>query len=273
MTKLLAACCFCQNSEFKTVFEYHEPPVREVKFDHSKTSKYYREMRKCTRCGHFYSVHDIDLSRLYDEDYVSSTYGSQLFATFNRINALDPAKSDNVGRVKRVTEFVNSSLGISKNPRSVLDIGSGLCVFLFRMKQVGWDCTALDPDARSVEHAQKVVGVNAVKGDFMVTDHGLGTYDLISFNKVLEHVLDPIAMLKRSHQFLKPGGMVYFEVPDGECAQRDGSDREEFFIDHHHVFSMASTTLLAYHSGFTVRMAERLKEPSTKYTIRTFLSL
>jgi 2-polyprenyl-3-methyl-5-hydroxy-6-metoxy-1,4-benzoquinol methylase len=138
------------------------------------------------------------------------------------------------------------------------------------MRAEGWDGTALDPDERAVRHARQVVGVRSIQGDFLeATD--LGQYDVVSFNKVLEHVRDPVAMLTRAAQFLRPGGFVYVEVPDGEAAVVDGPGREEFFIDHHHVFSMASLALLAVHAGFRVRALERLQEPSTKYTLRAFL--
>ncbi len=52
----------------------------------------------------------------------------------------------------------------------------------------------------------------------------------------------------------------------------DGPDREEFFIEHLHVFSMASLGLLAQRAGFAVDSAERLREPSGKYTLVAFLS-
>ena len=50
-----------------------------------------------------------------------------------------------------------------------------------------------------------------------------------------------------------------------------GAGREEFFVEHHHVFSPASIALLAMRSGFRVISIERLQEPSEKYTLRAFL--
>jgi SAM-dependent methyltransferase len=250
--------------------------VGEVKFSFSSSGRYYRELLRCTRCGHFVSRHRMSGSVLYDGDYVNATYGDDggLRRNFDRINALDPAKSDNLGRVRRVLEFASSQRAASSEstkPPSVLDVGSGLCVFLHRMKAAGWECTALDPDQRAVKHAKEVVGVSAVCADFMQAE-GLGTFDLIAFNKVLEHVADPVTMLARSREYLAPGGFVYVELPDGEMAACDGKGREEFFIDHLHVFSAASLAILASHAGFTVRQLERLQEPSTKYTLRAFLT-
>ena len=55
------------------------------------------------------------------------------------------------------------------------------------MKQAGWDCVALDMDERLAAHHRDVVGVQAIVGDVR-TIEGVGTFDLVSFNKVLEHV-------------------------------------------------------------------------------------
>jgi 2-polyprenyl-3-methyl-5-hydroxy-6-metoxy-1,4-benzoquinol methylase len=112
--------------------------------------------------------------------------------------------------------------------------------------------------------------VDAVCGDFLALDD-LGRFDVIAFNKVLEHVPDPAVMLRKALAHGHPEGFVYVEVPDGEVAAAEGPGREEFFIDHWHVFSAASVALLAQRAGYSLRALERLREPSGKYTLRTFL--
>jgi SAM-dependent methyltransferase len=138
------------------------------------------------------------------------------------------------------------------------------------MKEKGWECTALDPDPRATTHARQHIDVHAICGDFFSTSQ-LQTYDLITFNKVLEHVENPVKMLRKSQAHLRAQGVVYVELPDGEAAAADGAGREEFFIEHFHIFSMSSFCLLAQQAGFSVDCIERVREPSTKYTLRAFL--
>jgi SAM-dependent methyltransferase len=215
----------------------------------------------------------MDLSGLYGGSYVDNTYGDRMRATFDRIVALPPERSDNSARADCVINFAQKHLPAAAAPR-LLDIGAGLSVFPYRMKAAGWRCTALDPDERTARHAREVVGVDALVGDFMTLDlSGAGTFDVITFNKVLEHVEDPVSMLARARPLLATGGFVYFEVPDGEAASVDGPGREEFFIEHHHVFSAASAALLAVRAGFNPLRTECLREPSSKFTIRVFASL
>lgn len=190
--------------------------------------------------------------------------------TFQRIVSLPPKKSDNAGRILRLRAFAEKYFQRAADI-SLLDVGAGLGVFPYVVKQAGWECTALDPDQRAAQHLSEHVGVKAVCGDFMATEN-LGRFDIVTLNKVLEHTPDPVAMLSRTKQFLKPGGFVYIELPDGEMAALHGAGREEFFIEHLHVFSFASIVMLANRAGFHPLIVERLQEPSTKFTLRAFCS-
>lgn len=259
------SCPLCGGTRLETAFSYDEPPPGETRFDLS-AEEYRREFLRCDTCGHYIARLSVDVERLYSGAYVDATYAAGLESGYERIMALPPERSDNVQRVRRIVERLGER-------GSVLDVGSGLGVFPARMKQAGWKVTALDPDARAAEHARSVVGVDAACTDFFDA-HELGRFDLVTLNKVLEHVSDPVAMLAHAKEFLAPGGTVYVEVPDGEGAASDpdGPRREEFFIEHLHVFSMASLGHLAERAGFAVDSADRLREPSGKYTLVAFLS-
>lgn len=255
--------CPCDGRDLQLAWRYDAPPEGETRFPLSGAG-YSRDVLRCATCGHYASRTDVDLSDLYGADYVDTTYSDGLRATFDRIVALPPERSDNHGRVERVVAAAGER-------RSILDVGSGLCVFLHAMKQHGFQATALDPDPRAAAHARDVIGVRAVCADYL-TAGDIGRFDLVTFNKVLEHVEDPVEMLARAHDNLEPAGLVYVEVPDGEAAAREGREREEFFIEHLHVFSPASLALLAARAGFSPLRVDRIREPSTKYTLAAFLA-
>jgi len=262
--------CPCGAGGLDEVFVYTAPPPGEVRFP-SASAGYRRVVLRCRVCGHYVSRHEMDLSQLYSGEYVDATYGPDgMRRAFDRITSLPPQHSDNEGRALAVAAFAASRLPQAGQPPRLLDVGSGLCVFPWRMRREGWRCTALDPDERAAHHAREVAGVAALRADFQ-NDPVDGRFEVISFNKVLEHVPHPAAMLARALPLLAPGGFVYIELPDGEAAQAHGPGREEFFIDHHHVFSLASLALLAAKAGFAALRVERLREPSGKFTLRGYL--
>src|SRR5947209_5384416 len=91
--------CLCGGASFTSVFTYTAPPDGEVRYPFSSPGRYHREVLRCAFCGHFRSVHALDDSALYSGDYVSSTYGDDgIQRNFERITALPPSRSDNVGR-------------------------------------------------------------------------------------------------------------------------------------------------------------------------------
>ena len=262
----------CGGDDREVVHVYAEPPEGEIRF--AFEGPYRRELRRCLNDGHIVSVHGMDMSELYAGAYVDATYGNDgMRRTYERVLALPLHQSDNAGRVARVLEFMEPR---RRPPQpSLLDIGSGTGVFPNRMQSAGWSVVASDPDARAVSHLREVAKVEALELDFGAGElQQLGTYDVVTLNKVLEHVVDPVVLLARARSVLAPNGVVYLEVPDVEAAQDpSGYGREEFFIDHFHVFSAMSAEAMAAAAGYVVLDVERLREPSTKYTIRLFLAV
>lgn len=263
--------CPCDEAYMELGFTYNSPPTGETTFDFGQP--YSREYQHCRLCGHWFARHEMDLSTLYGGQYTEATYGAAMRATYDRIMALPAEKSDNAGRAQRVLAFANCHLTKQERSPRLLDIGSGLAVFPARMRALGWDCTALDPDPHAANHARDVVGIKAVTGSFESIDRtSLGLFDVITLNKVLEHVENPAALLRMGATLLDPQGFIYIEVPDGEAAAVFGSGREEFFIEHHHVFSPASLALIATRAKLSLCRLDRLQEPSGKFTLCAFFA-
>ncbi|HLB43383.1 MAG TPA: class I SAM-dependent methyltransferase [Gammaproteobacteria bacterium] len=269
---IITQCMFCDHSRFQEVFEYKQPPIGETDFGLLKSDLYYRKIISCMICGHFYSTGHMDLSTLYSSEYNTSTYKNAdgMYNALQRIIHLDPEKSDNIGRCNRIEEFLrHRNVAKQRDSYKILDVGSGLGIFPYVMSKRGYQVTALDPDPQAVRHIEDYVNVPTLCGNFFEVTP-LEDYDLIVFNKVLEHVENPIAMLHRAVSFLKKDGLFYVELPDGETAKNIGAEREEFSIDHLHVFSFVSISLLAARVGLSALEIERLQEPSTKFTLRAF---
>jgi len=266
----MEACRLCGSLHKEVLFDLHKRPEGETRFPSIEKQAYRRQVQRCRVCGHCESVCSMDISGMYSGEYVNATYADAdgVRRNFERIIGLPASKSDNAARVQRVCNFADEFLDRGQE-RRLLDIGSGLAVFPYAMKQHGWKCTALDPDPRAAEHARATAGVESICADFM-TGSLDGKYPLITLNKVLEHVPDPVAMLERARTLLDRSGFLYIEVPDAEAAASGGSEREEFFIEHLHVFTLRSLRSLIYKIGISVLRIDKIKEPSGKFTICVF---
>jgi 2-polyprenyl-3-methyl-5-hydroxy-6-metoxy-1,4-benzoquinol methylase len=266
--------CSCKDCHLEPAFSYDAPPPGETGFDLQGQS-YRRRYQRCALCGHWFSHHDLDLSRLYERDYVDATYGGSdgLRQKFEQIMALAPEKSDNFQRVQRIRSFMHEHGLDKKASLRLLDVGSGLGVFPAAMQTIGWQATALETDTRTIKHLRGVVHVPTFDHRLDRLDPAaVRPFDLITFNKVLEHVEDPVDMLLSCKALLLHHGFIYVEVPDVAAAEA-GPEREEFFIEHHHVFSPASVAMMAMQAGFQVRMMRRIIEPSSKFSLIAFLKV
>jgi len=262
--------CPCGERVLQSAAVYDAPPDGETRFNLG-AQPYRRAYRSCAVCGHWFGQHELDLSCLYDREYVDATYGGAdgMRRRFAALMALPHARSDNRGRVARVLAFARER-GIDAATRSrVLDVGAGLGVFPAAMAEAGWHAVALEPDLRTVEHLGSVAGVEAMATGLLHVDPAHGLFDAVTFNRVLEHVEDPLESFVAASRLIGPRGFVYVEVPD-VAAAAEGQEREEFFIEHHHVFSPASLAMLAERAALSVAVLERLREPSGKFTLRLF---
>ncbi|MBN2856195.1 MAG: class I SAM-dependent methyltransferase [Halothiobacillaceae bacterium] len=95
----------------------------------------------------------------------------------------------------------------------LLDVGFGNGGFLQLASEMGWNAEGIDFDAQAVEVAQKRgLNVRCISAD---TFHeATAQYDVITLSHVIEHVYDPVGLLKALYAMLKPGGMLWLDTPN-----------------------------------------------------------
>lgn len=260
-------CPVCRSSSVDQVAHFDKKPSGENDFG---IAPYKRTLKKCLSCAHYFNVHDYDIESFYSGHYADSIYQNRIAEKFDKIVNLPDGKSDNRERVRRVADMLAAE-GVDPQDGKVkvLDIGSGLCVFLYELaRRTGWDCTALDPDEKQSAHARSLADIKSVTTGVMEYEPG-APYDIVTLNKVLEHFEKPEDLLMKMQTFLPKGrkGYVYIEVPDGEHAAQEGYEREEFYIEHFHAFSYESFFRIMTKCGYTPIHFSRIREPSTKYTL------
>ena len=252
--------CDCKNSKKIKIFTYHKAPLLELNY--VIKGKYERYYYQCSKCKHMYSKHKMHWSEsFYEEQYFNTTYQNEkkLDKRFNFVKKLPVAKSDNKNRVIRINKF------FKKKNLEVLDIGSGIGIFLYEMKKNGWKVSGIESDKQFADYSNKRHKLNVHCKD-LFKFNPKKKFNLITLNKVLEHVKNPIKMLKKCKDFLKKDGLVHIELPSVR-SKKNGKNSEEFCIEHHQVFSQQSLKFLISKSGMEPLMLKDIMDPSGKYTI------
>jgi SAM-dependent methyltransferase len=261
-------CGLCGSSEAQLCATIASRPAGEVDY-HIPPDRYYRRIFRCHRCGVFFNDHSCLPASFYEGAYNEASYGSRFLARYEAVMALPAERSDNKQRAARLHAFLQSRGRIPERTR-VLDIGAGLCVFPAEMLRHGYRAYAIDPDPRVVRHALEVVKVEHAWAGSVENLPANETFDLVTLNKVLEHVRRPLDGLKSARSAVsRPEGAVYVELPDGEAAAAAEGfvDRSEFYVEHLTAYGPQSIRWLVEHAGLRIVELSRLREPSGKYTI------
>jgi SAM-dependent methyltransferase len=95
----------------------------------------------------------------------------------------------------------------------VLDIGASSGEFLEAARSVNWDTYGVEPSVDGVEKARAKL-LNVVQAPAESLPFEDNTFDLVHSNHVFEHLSDPLAAARESWRVLKPGGIVFIEVPN-----------------------------------------------------------
>lgn len=202
------------------------------------------DLAECPACGVRF------LDPLPQVEHLQKFYGNQYYGT-------DWYKQRGWGMA-----FAKSALR-DLPPGRFLDIGCGLGFFMESVRRhAGWEVYGVEFGAGAVEFARRELGLDVRRGSLEEAGFGESFFDYIQIRNVLEHVTDPVALLRECRRILKPGGTFHLFVPNGAVDSLDliRFEREEGragVSKSGHLFFFPRRTLLRMfdETGFRVERA------------------
>ena len=134
----------------------------------------------------------------------------------------------------------------------LLDVGFGNGGFLKIASEMGWNAEGIDFDPKAVEVA-RARGLNVSCASAAELSIRNERFDVITLSHVIEHVHDPIALLRDLYRLLKPGGCLWLDTPNlcSYGAKRFGPDWRDLDPPRHLVlFNPASLRNSLTNAGF-----------------------
>lgn len=95
----------------------------------------------------------------------------------------------------------------------LLDVGCGDGSQLATMQELGWTVEGIEIDSRAVEAALRR-GLPVRLGTLGSDSYPTGSFDVVSVRHVIEHVPDPIELLRQCHRVLKADGALVVMTPN-----------------------------------------------------------
>ena len=155
----------------------------------------------CAQCGH------IQVYPMFDENQ----YMSLNQRKFDQLYLKDGNLSDNSRKLLLLKERFDSYI---KGNEKVLDIGAGEGWTLDYFTQKGCSYFAIEAVEKLALSLRERGGHTIGKSIFDNYDKYEGSFDIIIFRHILEHLLNPIEALYRIKFLLRKGGLIYLALPN-----------------------------------------------------------
>jgi len=254
-------CCLCHSSDAELIgagedFEYRTSPDRF-------------EVLRCNACELVYLKQRpalSELDRIYPATYHAYQFNEEEFGFVHKVR-----------RRLEARRLLSLCKGLPRNAR-ILDVGCGDGFHLALLRDFGqptWTVEGIDASQRAVAAAARN-GLKVHLGTVEQSPLPAASYDLAILIATIEHVADPVGVLKAVRALLRPGARAVLVT--------DCTDTLDFrltrkrvwggyhFPRHWNLFNRKSLELLAQSAGMQVVAIDSVMSPvNWVYSIRNKL--
>jgi 2-polyprenyl-3-methyl-5-hydroxy-6-metoxy-1,4-benzoquinol methylase len=202
-------------------------------------------------------------------DYYQDNYQDYVPPSYDDIH---PGYQFTINKIREVAQQY-----LSPHQRRVVDVGCGPGILLVDLQRNGFNCLGIDFNPNLVRAANEQFKVPAKVGRVEDLAAMGQRFDLALLSHVLEHVDNPVALLRNIRDILDPGGIVIIELPNRQWYSPSHSLEKGtlwwFYYPPHHVtfWSIAALVKVLSVSGYSI--IECIPRPFDDMNrIETFLS-
>ena len=155
---------------------------------------------ECGACGLTF----FDLSSFTAHDYRDYYRYTETWSETDIVYEVEVRRRRTVRQLRRLASMIPG--------RRLLDIGAGPGYFCRIALDEGWDAEGVEISARAVEIGRDRLGVSYIDLEAVPT----ASVDVVCCRHVIEHVADPLGLLRALRRVLKPGGVLVVHAPHRE---------------------------------------------------------
>jgi 2-polyprenyl-3-methyl-5-hydroxy-6-metoxy-1,4-benzoquinol methylase len=185
------------------------------------------ENTRCTACG---GTRGVELIRLEDGSYRQcadcglifaspmpkdlESYNEELFTGRLEYYAakVRGQRRDNRERLKRFRRY--------RKTAHLLEIGCNAGAALDVARQMGWSVQGVEPCVSASTYARRELGLSVFAGTVEAAAFPDNHFDVVFTNDVLEHLSNPLSVLRECRRILRPGGVFYADTVNWDSLTR-----------------------------------------------------
>ena len=199
---------------------------------------------KCPSCD-FIFAHGDDVARL-----------TELYAHLD-----DPAYADGENnRALQMRQLIQTAQQIHPHARTLLDVGAATGLLVSEAATLGLDAEGVEP-SRALAARARARGVRVHTGTLPHPALGNPHFDIVCLVDVIEHVGDPLGLLRAAASYLAPTGVLLLVTPDvaSLAARLLGQRWWHFRLAHVCYFNQQSIETAFRLSGLAIRQQRRAR--------------
>lgn len=247
MKKSIETCYLCKSKSIKFAFR---------KLSH--------DFWLCHNCGLYALNFGYDYDK-FIKDYYQKGYftGDKKLIAYADYEGDKPIVSRNMRNyIERISRYLRSAgLENSKKPLKMLDCGCAMGFFMEQAQRLGYDAYGIDVSKYAVEKGKEQFGDKIKAGPVEKTGQLFKNrkFDVITMFDLIEHLKDPITVLKSLRNSLNKNGVIVLQTGDTSSRwSRHQGKNWHFFAppQHLHFFNRKTIKDLLDKSGYELTTIE-----------------
>ncbi|MCK4588327.1 class I SAM-dependent methyltransferase [Candidatus Woesebacteria bacterium] len=163
-------------------------------------------LAKCIQCGMIWDpLSSNNPSSQYEKDYFINKNSKGGYSNYFKGMAIN--KRTFFDRLRKIEKRFGKK-------GKLLDVGCALGDCLIEAEKLGWkNAEGLEISNYACKYAKRR-GVK-IKKDYLKRGmYKKNTFDVVTYQDVIEHISNPVYELKKVYEILKPGGIIFIVTPD-----------------------------------------------------------
>jgi SAM-dependent methyltransferase len=132
----------------------------------------------------------------------------------------------------------------------ILDVGAGGGEVVYVGRALGYDISGIEPNAGYAAYGAKVLSVPVRHSTYQAADIEPHAYDIVTMFHTVEHLEDPLDVMRRASGWLRSDGFLVVEVPSVEAVCHQ--PHQQFHRGHLYHFNIATLEQTGRRAGFSV---------------------
>ena len=168
-----------------------------------RSQRYGFQVGRCTRCGSTFVLDRIKESEL--KDMYSDDSSFEIFSNLMDNEKVSKRHLDMLHLLKQLLPSGTIS------PR-IFDVGAGSGAFLYKARGCGFEVCGNEHSDAAICMAREKYGISLSPLP-IEQDQRAGAFDVVTMWGLIEHVLDPVAVLQSAFRALCDGGVLFIYTP------------------------------------------------------------